>query len=159
MQNIFVLYSDSSSCAGGRLQRWAMCFRTGSHHVTTNNYIERFWRTIKHEISRGRLIRRVDDLIQYLVGAVNHHYMSRIRQSFAVRQVPWKLVKECYDREVKAKEIYEAGLVEVVSMAQGTSRVRSQGSQLVYNVNLREATCDCKDTCRYLCKHLRAAAR
>ena len=107
------------------------------------------------------MIRRVDDLIQYLVGTVNDHYMSRIRQCFAAREVPWKIVKECFDREVKAKEICEAGLVEIVSLAAGTARVGSQEqhSQLVYNVNLREVTCNCKDTCRYICKHQRAAAR
>ena len=49
-----------------RAEEWAACFRKSSN-INTNMYVESFHRTLKHVYMKGRINKRVDNLLHILI--------------------------------------------------------------------------------------------
>ena len=108
---------------------------------------------------QGKNNKRMDCLVETLLGAVATYFEGKQAEKTAGRRANWKLFQSIGQRELAALALFQANNVEVLDAAAGTARVKSTSRPgTLHEVSLRLAHCTCPDSTGLLCKHIRAAA-
>jgi hypothetical protein len=124
--------------------------------------VERFFKSLKWKFLRGKVNKRIEHLIDTLVGSVSTYFCAQVQLKISGIKFNWKQVDSAMAKELKAEAICaeQAEFIKDLDVTQGTAKVKSSSQTNVwYEVNVPGTYCECPDASGILCKHIRAVAR
>ncbi|KAF9189314.1 hypothetical protein BGZ51_009708 [Haplosporangium sp. Z 767] len=161
----FIDYMEKQWINDQKLPRWAPLYQDNHQHIDTNNLVERWHRTLKHNYMEGRRNLRADDLIYILQGVVDIQFRTEYYKAtnrFDVHRL------SDYEKRQKAKATavdpeFAMTLIDITGAANGAIFVRSfenRSNVDPYAVNVNADiwlnSCTCPDYQQRMvpCKHM-----
>jgi len=130
------------------------------YDAKTNNILERINRALKWEITDGRQIHRIDELIEkVLLTKMSHHFQRILALKKASRLPQFKTFNTIQNRCDAGKALFDNNSCTLV-LVDGLSRhfeVKSASTYMKsYAVFLKPkfASCNCVDKSAFFCKHI-----
>ena len=131
----------------------------------TNNLVERFFLALKYTFSRGRVLRRVDDLLKLLLTEVFPFYVTaRMRRTSGAEFATADALDLSHANDVaflvNITGHHGSGALVFVQEALGLANCDSRSEAgLSYTLAVADGSCQCPANRDDVCKHVEAAAQ